>query len=114
MIPRRWIAVLAGAVATMAFGVDAPLKPSVPPPVGVLEISVTNAIDGVDPDVDGIAGHVAARHAPVVDEVEFLLEVVGDGADGVGRQSRGPELIEDRGHDLSVAALRIARIAGAR
>lgn len=46
MIPRRWIAVLAGAVATMAFGVDAPLKPSVPPPVGVLEISVTNAIDG--------------------------------------------------------------------
>jgi hypothetical protein len=75
---------------------------------GDLEI-LPDAIDRVDPDLDGVPRHVSAPDALAVHEVPLVLHVVPGRPDRVGRKPGASQLLLHRAHQFVVASLRFSR-----
>ena len=71
---------------------------------------LTDARDVVEPHLDQIARDVAPRDLPPVHPVAFELQVVGNRADGILRETGGGELLLHGGHRGRILRLRLLRI----
>ena len=72
--------------------------------------NLADAIDAIEPNLDAVARDVVARHAAAVREIEFLLDRVARGANGVFRNAGVDELLLHGAHRVGVLFLGVARL----